>query len=356
MPHLFDELTIRGVTLRNRIGVTPMCMFSSDDGMPNDWHMVHLGSRAVGGAALVILEATAVEPRGRISPQDLGIWSDAHVEPLIPITKFISDHGTVPGIQLAHAGRKAGTSVPWEGNVPLPDEDGGWQPVAPSPIPFHQGYRRPSELNREDITDVIAAFRDGARRAREAGMRWLEYHAAHGYLLHQFLSPLSNIREDEYGGSFEGRIRMTVEVTQAIREEWPEEYPLSARLSATDWVEGGWTVEETVELSRILKNEGVDVIDASSGGSSRQQKIPLGPGYQVPFSEAVRRGADMTTATVGLISEPSHADEIIRNDRADIVLLGREVLRDPYWPQHAAKILRQPDAVPIPPQYALAHR
>jgi 2,4-dienoyl-CoA reductase-like NADH-dependent reductase (Old Yellow Enzyme family) len=356
MSHLFEPLTIRGVKLRNRIGVSPMCMYSSSDGFANEWHLVHLGARAIGGAALVLTEATAIEPRGRISPQDLGIWSDDHVEPLREITRFISEHGAVPGMQLAHAGRKAGTSRPWEGNQPLNENEGGWTPVGPSSIPFNQNYREPNKLNLEEISEIIISFRDGAIRAKEAGMQWLELHAAHGYLLHQFLSPLSNLREDQYGGAFENRIRLTIETVQSVRTVWPEEYPLAIRLSATDWIENGWTIEDTINLVRVLKKHGVDLIDCSSGGSSPHASIPRGAGYQVPFSDQIRRETDIITAAVGLITEPMQADEIIRNHRADLVLLGREMLRDPYWPQRASRELDQRESVEIPPQYNQAKK
>ena len=354
MANLFDSLTLRGVTLRNRIGVTPMCMYSCEDGFANDWHLVHLGSRAVGGAALVIAEATAVEATGRISPQDLGIWNDGHIEPLIPVTAFIDGQGAIPGMQLAHAGRKAATARPWHGGGPLSDEQGGWDVVGPSPVPFSESHRIPHELDRDEIADIQAAFRTAAARALRAGFRWLELHSAHGYLLHEFLSPLVNHRQDEYGGCFDHRIRMTMETVAAVRAVWPEGLPLSVRLSCTDWVEGGWTLEETVELSRRLKAAGVDAIDCSGGGAV-PTRPPQHTGYMVPFAETVRREANVPTMAVGLITEPSHADEIVRNGRADIVLMGRELLRDPYFPQRAAKALAQPNAAYVPPQYLRAH-
>lgn len=354
MPHLFEPLTIKDVTLRNRIGVSPMCQYSCDDGMATDWHLVHLGSRAVGGAALVIAEATGVEPRGRISPNDLGIWSDAHAEALAPTVRFIRQHGAIPGIQLAHAGRKAGTARPWEGGKPVSDEDGGWQPVAPSAVPFAEGYRTPAEMSHDDIQQVQTAFRDAAVRALDAGFEWLEIHAAHGYLIHSFYSPISNQRTDEYGGSFATRIRFLVETARLVRAVVPERLPLTVRLSCTDWIEGGWTGDDSVELARCLKGEGVDLIDCSSGGVAPHQKIPSGgyPGYQVPFAQAVKHGADVATAAVGMITQPTHADEIIRNERADVVLLARELLRDPYWALHAAKALKH--TPPVPPQYLRA--
>lgn len=349
MPHLFESFTLRDVTLRNRIGVSPMCQYSAENGFVNDWHMVHLGSYANGGAGLVIYEATAVEQRGRISPNDLGIWSDEHIEGFARINRFIEQQGAVPGIQIAHAGRKAGTARPWDGGHPLSDEQGGWEPVGPSAIAFAEGYRTPHELSVGEIQEIVTAFKEGARRSYEAGFRWIEIHGAHGYLLHNFLSPLSNKRNDAYGGSFENRIRLYVEVARAIREVWPERLPLTGRFSASDWTEGGWDLEQSIELARRLKQEGVDLIDCSSGGNVARAEIPIGPGYQVPFAEAIRREADIPTAAVGLITEPTHADEIIRNGRADLVLLARELLRNPFWPQHAAKQLKQP--IPAPKQY-----
>lgn len=352
MAHLFEPFTLRGVTLRNRIGVSPMCQYSSTDGFANDWHLVHLGSRAVGGAGLIIMEATAVEARGRITPEDVGIWSDAHVEPLARVTSFVKAHGAVAGVQLAHAGRKASSYRPWAGKSgAVPEAEGGWPVIGPSALAFLETYATPSALTHADIEAVQAAFRDATIRALAAGFEWIELHAAHGYLIHEFLSPLSNQRQDAYGGSFENRIRFVLEITRAMRAVWPDDKPFTARLSCTDWVEGGWTLAESVELARRLKNEGVDLIDCSSGGLSPKQQLPGGgyPGYQVPFAEAVRREADIPTAAVGLISTPSHADEIVRNDRADVVLLARELLRNPYWPLQAAHALKQP--APVPPQY-----
>jgi len=353
MPHLFDPLTVRGVTLRNRIGVSPMCQYSYVDGFSNEWQVVHLGTRAVGGVGLVIAEATAVEARGRITPHDAGIWSDAHVEPLQHVTGFLKQNGAVAGIQIAHAGRKASTNRPWDGGGPIAaDAAGGWAVVGPSPIPFDAGFQAPHELSLEEIGEVQAAFRDGALRALAAGFEWLELHAAHGYLIHSFYSPLSNQRTDRYGGSFDNRIRFFLETTQKVRAVWPERLPLTVRISGTDWTEGGWTVEESVALARCLKAEGVDLIDCSSGGNVPRAKLPLGPGYQVPISESVKHGAGILTASVGLVTSPAHADEIVRNDRADVVLLGRELLRDPYWALHAAQTLKQ--APPVPPQYLRA--
>ena len=336
---LFDPLTIRGVTMRNRVGVSPMCQYSCVDGVANEWHFVHLGSRAVGGAGLVIAEATAVTADGRISPGDLGIWSYAHAQALAPIARFVEAHGAVAGIQLAHAGRKASTAPPWEGGGYLTPEQGGWRPiVAPSALPFHAEAPVPEALDREGIAAVVRAFADGARRAREAGFRVAELHAAHGYLLHQFLSPLSNQRDDEYGGSFENRTRILRETVEAVRREWPEALPLFVRISATDWVEGGWDAEQSVELARMLKPLGVDLFDCSSGGNVARVRIPIGPGYQVEFAERVRQ-AGMMTAAVGLITSAQQADAILREGRADLVLLARQLLRDPYWPLHAAKEL-----------------
>lgn len=354
MPHLFDPITVRGITLRNRIGVPPMCMYSYSDGFSNEWQVLHLSSRAAGGAGLIIAEATAVEPRGRITAHDVGIWSDAHIDPLAHVTRAIKQNGAVAGIQIAHAGRKASSSRPWENNGRpiLPGNPLGWQGLGPSPLAYSEEYAVPHELSAAEIHEIQAAFRAGAQRALAAGFEWLEIHAAHGYLIHSFYSPISNQRSDEYGGSFENRIRFLIETVQTIRPVWPEHLPLTVRISGTDWVEGGWTVTESVDLARRLKFEGVDLIDCSSGGGAAQAKVPVGPGYQVPISEAVRSGADILTATVGLITAPAQADEIIRNGRADIVLLGREMLRDPYWALHAAQALKQP--APVPPQYLRA--
>jgi 2,4-dienoyl-CoA reductase-like NADH-dependent reductase (Old Yellow Enzyme family) len=330
---------MREVTLRNRIVVSPMCQYSSVDGFANDWHLVHLGSRAVGGAGLVIMEASAVEPRGRITPADHGIWKDEHIEFLARITRFLTSQGAASGIQLAHAGRKASTRAPWEGGTTIPWSEGGWQPVAPSPVPFRPEDPAPEELSISAIRSLVTAFADSAVRALQAGFQVVEIHGAHGYLIHEFLSPLSNFRRDEYGGSFENRIRFALEVTQAVRDAWPQHLPLLLRISASDWVDGGWSIEESVELARRVRSLGVDLIDCSSGGSSLHQKIPLTPGYQVPFAERIRREVGIPTAAVGLITTPSQADEIVRTERADLVLLAREFLRDPYFPAHAAKAL-----------------
>jgi 2,4-dienoyl-CoA reductase-like NADH-dependent reductase (Old Yellow Enzyme family) len=353
MAHLLEPLTVRGVTLRNRIGVSPMCQYSSEDGMANDWHLVHLGARAVGGAAWVCVEATAVEPRGRISPQDMGLWSDAHAEPLGRIARFLAAHGAVPAIQLAHAGRKASVTRPWDGDRPLADAEGGWQPVAPSALPFTDGWRMPHALTGDEIRAIIAGFADAAVRALGAGFQWVELHGAHGYLIHELLSPLTNRRTDEWGGSFDNRIRFAVEVVRAVRRVWPERLPLGMRISCTDWLPGGWTLDDSVALATRVREEGVDLVDCSSGAIAPGAKIPVGPGYQVPFAETIRK-TGILTAAVGMITEPTHADEIIRNGRADLVLLARQMLRDPYWPLHAAQVLRHPERVPVPPQYQRA--
>lgn len=343
-PRLFTPLTLRSVTLRNRIGVSPMCQYSAEGGFANDWHLVHLGSRALGGAGLVIVEATAVTPEGRITPGDLGLWDDRHVEKLRPIARFIEEQGAVPAIQLGHAGRKASTRRPWEGGGPiLPDEPGGWQTVAPSPVPFAEGYPAPRALSLDEIRSVVEAFAAAARRALDAGFKIVEIHGAHGYLIHQFLSPVSNRRNDAYGGSFEGRIRLLVEVVEAVRAVWPAELPLFVRLSATDWLsEGGWDLDQTVDLAKVLAARGVDLIDASSGGNVADAQIPLAPGYQVPFAERIRKEAGIATSAVGLITEPAQAEAILAEEKADLILLARELLRNPYWPLWAAKELGAP--------------
>ena len=351
--NLFAPLTMREITLRNRIAVSPMCEYSSEDGFANDWHLVHLGSRAVGGAGLVIAEATAVEDRGRITPGDLGIWKDDHIANLKRIAAFVKRHGAVPGIQLAHAGRKASCHVPWEKNgAAIPRQEGGWQTVAPSPVPFRESDPVPRQLDKEELRTIAAAFAAAARRALAAGFEVVEIHGAHGYLLHEFLSPLSNRRTDEYGGSFENRIRLMLEVAEAVRAAWPARLPMFVRISATDWKEGGWTIDDSVELAVCLRARGVDLIDCSSGGSAVDAKIPLGPGYQVPFAERIRREAGVLTGAVGMITDARQADQIIRSGRADMVLLAREFLRDPYFPLHAAQALGA-DAEP-PVQYLRA--
>jgi 2,4-dienoyl-CoA reductase-like NADH-dependent reductase (Old Yellow Enzyme family) len=351
--HLFSTLKIRDVEFRNRIAVSPMCMYSSDDGFANDWHTVHLGSHAVGGAAVVFTEASAVEARGRISPQDLGIYKDEHIEKLSSITAFIKSQGSVAGIQLAHAGRKASTARPWDGGKPVGPEHGGWTPIiGPSAIPFDAPYQTPSEMTKDDINQVVNAFALAAERSLKAGFQVIELHGAHGYLLHEFYSPISNTRTDEYGGSFENRTRILHEVAVAVRKVWPESLPLFIRISSTDWTEGGWTGEDSVRLAQDLKGLGVDLVDCSSGGNVAQANIPVGTGYQTPFSEQVRKGAGVLTGAVGLITDPVQADHIIRTGQADFVLLAREMLRDPYWPRRAAKELKQ--EIVAPPQYARA--
>jgi len=342
MPGLFDPLSLRSLTLRNRIAVSPMCQYSSRDGFASDWHLVHLGSRAVGGAALVFTEATAVLPIGRISPRDLGIWDDAHVEFLGRIARFIEAQGAVPGLQLAHAGRKASTRRPWEGSGAVPETEDGWVPVAPSALRFDENYPDPQALTAAGIASVIAGFADAARRAHAAGFRVIEIHAAHGYLLHEFLSPLANQRSDEYGGPFENRSRLVREVVRAVREVWPETLPLFVRISATDWREGGWELDQSIALARALRPLGVDLIDCSSGGMVPRAAVPVGPGYQTPFAERIRREAGIATGAVGLITSPVQADHVVRTGQADLVLLAREMLRDPYWPLRAARELGQP--------------
>ena len=345
---LFAPLVIRGETLPNRIAVSPMCQYSSLDGYANEWHFIHLGSRAVGGAGLVMTEAAAVLPEGRISPQDLGIWSDDHIAPLSRIVRFVHSQGSVAGMQLAHAGRKASTWPPGEGHGVMLPVAGGWQNVvAPSALPFADDYPSPRALTTLEIKAVIDAFSQAARRALEAGFRIVEIHAAHGYLIHEFLSPLSNYRRDQYGGSFENRIRFVREVVCAIREVWPESAPLFVRISATDWATGGWDIDQSVELARQLRPLGVDLIDCSSGGNVRDVQIPVGSGYQVEFAERIRREVDIFTGAVGMITDSAQADHIIRSGQADLVLLARQMLRDPYWPLTAARELGQPAKWPL---------
>jgi 2,4-dienoyl-CoA reductase-like NADH-dependent reductase (Old Yellow Enzyme family) len=351
-PQLFKPLAIRGITFRNRIAVSPMCQYSSDDGFANDWHLVHLGSRAVGGAALVFTEATAVEARGRISPSDLGIWKDEHIGILSRIAAFVKSQGAVPGMQIAHAGRKGSTRVPWEGGAPIPPDQGGWQTLAPSAIPFRPGDPAPAELSRGEIHNIVDAFATAARRARTAGFEVLEIHGAHGYLINEFLSPVSNHRTDDYGGSFENRIRFALEITEAVRRDWPDHLPLFMRISATDWAEGGWTLDDSVALALRVRDCGVDLIDCSSGGNVVDAKIQLGPGYQVPFAERIRRETGILTGAVGMITDVRQAEEILQAGRADLILMAREFLRDPYWPLHAAPVLGAEAAVPM--QYTRA--
>lgn len=349
---LFDPIRFRDVRLRNRIAVSPMCEYSAVDGVPQPWHLVHLGSRAVGGAGLVIAEASAVEPRGRISPADTGIWNDAQRHAWADIARFIAQQGAVAGIQLAHAGRKASVDLPWFGGRRVDSDAGGWRPVAPSAIAYAQGEPAPLALDDAGIRAIVAAFAQAAQRALDAGFEVVEVHAAHGYLLHEFLSPLSNQRDDAWGGSFDNRIRLTRDVVAAVRAVWPERLPLFVRISATDWADGGWDIEQSIALSRLLAGEGVDLVDVSSGGLVPHQLIPTEPGYQVPFAARIRAESNIATGAVGLITEPQQANAIITEGQADLVLLARELLRDPYWPRRAAKALGT--RIEGPPQYARA--
>jgi 2,4-dienoyl-CoA reductase-like NADH-dependent reductase (Old Yellow Enzyme family) len=352
MSKLFSPLQLRDLTFKNRIFVSPMCQYSSDDGLPTDWHLVHLGSRAVGGAAMVCAEATAVSPEGRISPGDAGIWSDEHAAAFVRITNFIREQGSIPAIQLAHAGRKAATDRPWSGGKPVDPSRGGWQPIAPSPIPFALGYQTPRQMTSEDIDAVAGQFSAAARRALTAGFEVVELHMAHGYLMHEFLSPLSNHRQDEFGGSLANRIRLPLRIAGSVREIWPAGLPVFARISATDWKEDGWDLTQSIELSKSLAAIGIDLIDCSSGGMAFDAKVPSDPGYQVPFADAIRRQAKIATGAVGLITTAIQAEEIIATEKADAVLLARQMLRDPYWPLHAAKELGVD--VPWPRQYERA--
>jgi 2,4-dienoyl-CoA reductase-like NADH-dependent reductase (Old Yellow Enzyme family) len=368
MTSLFEPLTLRGLTVPNRVWMPPMCQYSAEaegplTGVPTDWHFQHLASRAAGGAGLIILEATGVSAEGRISPFDLGLWNDAQQEAFRRITAFLESQGAVPGIQLGHAGRKASTDAPWRGGGALRPEEGGWTPVAPSAIPFDDASPVPAELSTEEIAEVVRQFADAARRALAAGFKTVELHGAHGYLIHQFLSPASNHRTDAYGGPLENRMRFALEVATAVREVWPDELPLLFRLSATDWLENdedadtpGWTVEDSVRLAKELQAVGVDLIDVSTGGNIPRPRIPVGPGYQVPFAERLRREAGIRTAAVGLITEAEQAQRILDEERADAVLIGRELLRSPYWPRRAAELLGGGDGVTTPPQYARAYR
>jgi 2,4-dienoyl-CoA reductase-like NADH-dependent reductase (Old Yellow Enzyme family) len=360
--HLFAPYHLRDVTLSNRIVVSPMCQYSAIDGLANEWHFVHLGSRAVGGAGLILTEATAVSPEGRISPQDLGIWSDDHISGLGRIVSFLHAHGSAAGIQLAHAGRKSSMAPPWQEQHLVGVEDGGWpNNLGPSSIPFNEFYGTPIALTLPEIQRIQKDFRRAAERAGEAGFDVIELHAAHGYLFHQFLSPLSNQRTDEYGGSFENRIRFLLETLRAIRDVWPETQPLIVRLSATDWLEFdgehhaeglGWTLDETIRLGKILRDIGIDLLDVSSGGNAINARIPVGPGYQTGFAERIRRESAIHTGAVGMITSPEQADQIIRSGQADVVLLAREILRNPYWPLEAARVLRQEISWPV--QYVRA--
>jgi len=354
--HLFSPLALRSLTLPNRIAVSPMCEYTSVDGFANDWHLVHLGTRAIGGASLVLTEASAVSPEGRITPGDLGIWKDAHVPALKHLTGFLHQHGAYAGTQLAHAGRKASMAVPWEKARTIPASEGGWQAVAPSSIRFDDAYPLPVELDRAGMARIVADFSAATHRALAAGFDLVEVHAAHGYLLHEFLSPLSNHRTDEYGGSFENRVRFPLEVIRAVRAAWPEHLPLFVRISATDWAPealgASWDLPQSVAFAQLMKQEGVDLLDVSTSGNHPAQQIPIGPGYQVHHSETIHREAGVPTAAVGMITEPAQADQIIRTGQADLVLLARELLRNPYWPLHAAETLKQPISWPV--QYARA--
>jgi len=358
--HLFAPLKLRSLTLPHRIVVSPMCEYSSSDGFANDWHFVHLGSRAIGGAALVITEASAVNPEGRITPADLGIYKDEHIPALKHLTGFLHQHGAFAGTQLAHAGRKASMAVPWEKVRLIPPSEGGWQPVAPSPIRFDEAYALPAELDRAGIDKIVSDFTAATHRATAAGFDIVEIHSAHGYLLHEFLSPLSNHRTDEYGGSFENRIRFPLQVVRAVRAAWPHHLPLFVRISATDWAPESlgpsWDLTQSVEFARRLKQEGVDLIDVSTGGNHPAQQIPVGPAYQVPHSEAIRREAGIPTGAVGMITEAEQANNIIRSGQADVVLLAREFLRNPYWPLQAAAALQQKISWPVQYARAAAHR
>lgn len=351
MSKLFSPLKLREVEFKNRVFVSPMCQYSSEDGLPTDWHLVHLGSRAVGGAGMVMVEASGVSPEGRISPWDSGIWSEEHAEAFKRITRFVEDQDAVPGIQLSHAGRKASTEKPWRGGGPFSGEE-SWTPLAPSAVPFEEGWHDPRELTEKDLDKLVADFRRSARLSLEAGFKVVEVHMAHGYLLHEFLSPLSNRREDEYGGSREERMRLPLRVAEAVRDEWPDELPVFVRVSATDWVEGGWELEDSVELSRHLRELGVDLVDCSSGGVVPGADIPVKKDYQTPFAAEIRRQTGIATGAVGLITDPEHSEKIVSEGDADAVLMAREMLRDPYWPLHAAHALG--DDPTWPPQYQRA--
>jgi 2,4-dienoyl-CoA reductase-like NADH-dependent reductase (Old Yellow Enzyme family) len=354
MTTLFTPLSIRGVEFRNRVFVSPMCEYSAVDGLPNDWHLVHLGSRAVGGAGLVMVEATGVSAVGRISPDDTGMWSGAHADAFRRIVDFIRAQGAVAGVQLAHAGRKASVQAPWKGGKPLDQTNGAWTTLAPSAVPFAPGWPTPHALTATEMDQVVGQFRDAARRSLDAGFAVVEMHMAHGYLVHQFLSPLSNLRTDEYGGSLENRMRFPLRVAEAVREVWPPHLPLFARISATDWVDDGWDIEQSVQFSRQLRARGVDLIDCSSGGNVASASIPLAPGYQVPFAARIRKDAGVATGAVGLITEPAQANQIVESGKADAIFLARAMLRDPYWPLHAAKALGVD--VPWPNQYLRARQ
>ncbi len=335
---LFSPLKLRELEFKNRIAVSPMCQYSAQDGVPNQWHLVHLGSRAVGGAGLIVCEATGVSPVGRISAGDTGIWNIKQVEAFVPITSFIKSQNSVPGIQLAHAGRKASTRVPWAGES-VTSEKGGWTPLAPSAVPFSDQSLMPREMSVADINLLVQQFAIATENSHQAGFEVVEIHMAHGYLLNEFLSPLSNFRKDEYGGTLENRMRLPLRVATEVRRAWPERWPVFVRISVTDWVQGGWTLEDSIVFAKELKKIGIDLIDCSSGGSSPNAKIPVGPAFQVPLSEGVRKGADISTGAVGLITEAEQAEDILQKKQADLIFLARELLRDPYWPLHAAKKL-----------------
>lgn len=339
MAKLFEPLRIRSVEFRNRIVVSPMCEYSSEDGFANDWHFVHLGSRAVGGAGLVFTEATAVSPEGRISPDDLGIWKNDHIDYLKKIVSFIHEHGSIAGIQLAHAGRKASVDSPWKGSKVLSDNERGWLPVAPSAVPFKDGDKIPHELTRDEIKNVVDDFRDATERSLKCGFRVVEIHAAHGYLINEFYSPVSNLRTDEYGGSFENRIRLLLEIVEAVQSVWPKDYPLFTRITSSEWSDNGWQIDDSVRLARVLKQKGVDLIDCSSGGNIYKAKVEVGPMYQVPFAEKVKKESGIMTAAVGLITTAQQCEEILQSGKADMILLARQLLRDPYFPLHAAREL-----------------
>lgn len=352
MSKLFSPLRLRSLEIKNRIFLSPMCQYSATDGMPGQWHRVHYGARAVGGAGLVMVEATAVAPEGRITPYDLGLWSDRHAEAFREITTFIKQQGAVPAIQLAHAGRKASCDQPWKGGRPLPPDNGGWQPLAPSPLPFSAASCIPREMSAADIDTVIEQFAAAAKRALAAGFEVVEVHMAHGYLLHEFLSPLTNQRNDGFGGDFDNRIKLPLRAAQEVREIWPAALPVFVRISATDWAEGGWNLAQSVELARRLKSIGIDLVDVSSGGLTADAIPPAAPGFQTPFAAAIRRETGIPTGAVGLITEAVQAEHILVAEQADAVLLGRELLRNPYWPLHAAKSLG--DDVAWPLQYQRA--
>ena len=354
MSLLFSPLQIKSVKLKNRIVVSPMCQYSSVDGFASDWHLVHLGSRAIGGAGLIIQEATAVSPEGRISYGDMGLWKDEHIEKLKQITTFIHEHGSIAGIQLAHAGRKASVEKPWLGDTQIHSGENSWQTVSSSPIPFREGDMIPHELSIAEIKKIVDDFKNAAIRSLKAGFKLVEIHAAHGYLINQFLSPLSNHRTDEYGGSFENRIKFLLEILEATKTVWPADLPIFVRISATDWMEGGWTIDDSVKLTAILKDRGVDLIDTSSGGTSPLAKIPLGPGYQVPLSEAIKKQSGILTGAVGIITNAEQAEQILQEEKADLIIMAREHLRDPYFALHAAIELNEDIEWPV--QYARAKR